>query len=262
VVVNSGTEAIELLAYPVDGLTGATSGVVYANRGQTRRGASRWVHLSSSHLTIAAGATTEVAVTANMPRKAKPGQYLAGIAFETAHPTTSGGHFSITEIFRAVVGLEMIVPGRAKPQVKLSGVALSELPGTNYPALIVRLSNTGSNLCKPLLWLDHRWVSHQLDTVLGGSAIPYPFPWPVALKAGSYPTTVEAFGCGRKTTLKAVAVLGQTLTRTEASISPAIPAGRGGGGWGWIPYIAFALGGIAVGSMITLRRGDRGKGLR
>ena len=256
VVVNSSEQPLELREYPVDGLTGVTSGVVYGNRATVRRAAGRWVHLATDHVTVPAQGSVEVAVTANVPRGTAPGEHLAGVAFETVHPTTTGGHFSITEIFRAVVGVELVVPGRAAPQVRLTGAALSELPGTNYPAMVVRLTNSGRDLCKPILWvwLAHHWVARHLDTVLPGDSIPYPFPWPRALTAGRYPATVKAYHCGRPQTLSTVASLGEPLLRNQASITPIASAPRpAASGGSWVPYLAFALAGAGIGTMLSRR---------
>jgi len=260
VVVNSASKPIELLTYPVDGLTGATSGVVYANRQDSVRQAGRWIHPFERRLTIEADSQTSVAFTAAVPSSATPGDHLAGIAFETAHPASTGGHFSITEVIRDVVGIELIVAGHASPQLKLGAASLQALPGTNFPALDVTLQDAGRRLCKPALDVylargaHGQWVSRQLDTILPGDTIDYPFPWPRPLAAGTYRAAVIASHCGRSTTLTAKTSLGGTLARTETSDStPAAQTRPVAGGTSWILFVAFGIGGIAVGAFISRR---------
>ena len=43
IVTNTAAKPVTLRVYPVDGLTGATSGVVYGNRGVALHGAGLWV---------------------------------------------------------------------------------------------------------------------------------------------------------------------------------------------------------------------------
>lgn len=224
VVANAGPTPIELRVYPVDGLTGATSGAVYSNRQDPLRHAGRWVHAQAQVVRLTPRSQRLVAFTVRVPRSAQPGDHLAGIAFEDARLRTSAGRFSVTEVVRAVVGILVRVPGPARPRIVLQGVALAPLPGTKLPSAVITLANAGLKLCKPRLAValsgpgGLQQASRPLDTVLPGSTIAFPFAWPRALRSGQYSVMVRASHCGRTVALRTVAHLGHTLTGKPARL--------------------------------------------
>jgi hypothetical protein len=251
VVANTGRQPIDLYVYPVQGLTGTTSGVVYGNRQDARGGAARWVHPDVNTVHVGAGSQLRVGFSVLVPADAKAGDHVAGIALQPVKATRSGGRFSITEVLRGVVGIELKVAGAASPAISLQGAALHPLPGTNFPAVVVKLSDVGLKLCKPHLQVSLRrsgslgTVSHPLDTVLPGDTIQYPFPWPHALAAGTYSTTVRATGCGAPATLTAVTTLGKALSRDSTSGAAPTPSTQSGPSW-WL-FALIGIGGLALG---------------
>jgi hypothetical protein len=262
-VVNPNSQAIELLAYPVSGLTGTTSGDVYANRQDPRTGAGAWLTHATESISVPADSQFTAAFTVRVPAGAVPGDHLAGMAFQAAQQTVGGGHFAITEIVREVVGVEIIVRGAASPKIALRGATLAALPGTNFPAVVVKLTNTGRQLCKPVLTVSLQRpgqkrlvVSRPLDTVLPTNSIAYPFQWPRALAAGSYTTTVKASGCGKAVTLTRVTKLGSALKRVLpiATILAVVPPPSSSLGW-WV-FVLIAVGCIGLGALVSrgLRR--------
>jgi hypothetical protein len=260
VVSNASKRPIYLYVSGVDGLTGETSGAVYADRGDPRRAAGRWVQVATSYLRVPARSSTRVAFTVQVPRHTTAGAHLAGIAFQNARPTTTGGHFSITEVFRAVIGVEIQVPGRTSSRISLLGARLDALPGTNYPSVVVTVRNSGTRLCKPSLGVsltgssNSRHVRQQLDTVLPGSTIHYPLPWPRALRSGRYRIAASASGCGPRVSITVPAQLGTPLARTAKS-DPASVAPIGSGGTPWWPIPLVGVGGLGLGMLAArLRR--------
>ena len=111
VVTNTAAKPVTLRVYPVDGLTGATSGAVYGNRGVALHGAGQWVTPAVSRVTVPANSHTSVRFTLTVPSNATVGQHLAGLALEDVNAGKSGGRFSVTEVLRAVVGIEVTVAG-------------------------------------------------------------------------------------------------------------------------------------------------------
>jgi hypothetical protein len=255
VVNNGGATPIQLRIYPVDGLTGATSGAVYSDARDPLRKAGRWVTPSVNFLTVPAGASRLVSFAVTVPPGTPAGDHLAGIAAENAHPQKSAGRFSITEIVRAVVGVEVEVPGPAHPQGALAGMHLAALPGTKVPSVVVALSNTGLKLCKPTLAVTlagargaQPTVTRRLDTVLPGDSIPYPLPWPHPLPSGAYVSSATVSGCGQPVTFRTVTRLGGDLTGTAANpnglnLGPA----RAGANASWWLVGAAAGAGLLIG---------------
>src|SRR5438132_10005591 len=100
IVSNPGASTVHLLVYPVDGLTGQTTGTVYGNRSDRLRKAGLWVKPDLSQLGVPAGREVSVPFTVHVPSGAKPGDHVAGIAFEDADHRTSRGPVQLTENFR------------------------------------------------------------------------------------------------------------------------------------------------------------------
>lgn len=260
---NSSAHPLTLLVYPVEGLTGVTSGAVYSSRGVALHGPGRWVTPAVGRVTLAPGQRRRVAFTVRVPRGTLPGDHLAGIAFQNAKSSRSRGRFSITQIVRIVIGIEVIVPGPAAPQILLEGASLGPLGGTRLPAVIVRMRNVGRLLCKPELAVALNGaearsaapVTRRLETILPGDAIPYPLPWPHPLGAGPYTVAATVTGCGQARRIKAPASLGRSLGGSLSAPAAAADASS----FPWV-LIAGACGGAAAIALILLlivRRRER-----
>ncbi len=230
VIENLSKHRKHLLLDAVDGLTGTTSGSVYANRDDPRKHAGSWIDLPTKSIDLPPGEQVRIPFKLKIPKRAHPGDHLAGIAIQDAHRTHSKSRLSITQIIRVVVGVQIIVDGPTETALELGKVSLKALPGTKVPSVVVRLANTGNNLCKPLLEVTlaggatkQQLVTRQLDTVLPGTAIDFPVPWPTALQSGSYEVGVQAKNCGEPTAVQASAELGTTLLGTPDQPEPAKP---------------------------------------
>lgn len=259
IVTNTQAKAVTLRVYPVDGLTGVTSGVVYGNRQDQLHGAGLWVTPATSMVTVPANSKTTVGFTVRVPSGAKVGQHLAGLALEDVHAGKSAGKFSVTEVLRAVVGIELVVPGPSQEHLSLESFSIAPIQGTTYPSVVVKLTNTGTNLCKPALdvaltgpsGVQHK--TRRLDTVLPGSSIPYPFVWPHALAAGSYTANITATGCGPRQVLNGSASLGAKLVNSPVPASVTHVSGSGST-IPWWPIALVGFGGIVVGTLFGRRR--------
>ena len=259
VVTNTAAKPVTLRVYPVDGLTGATSGVVYGNRGVALHGAGQWVTPAVRLVTVPANSQTSVAFTAKVPATATVGQHLAGLALEDVNAGKSGGRFSVTEVLRTVVGIEVTVPGPSLEHLALESFSIAPIQGTTYPSVVVHLANTGTILCKPHLLIalngpnGAQRATRQLDTVLPGDSIPYPFVWTHSLAAGNYDASITATGCGPRQVLHGNASLGAKL------VNSTVPAAEtrqptGGSTIPWWPIALVGFGGIVVGTLFGRRR--------
>jgi len=229
VVTSTSDAALSLLISPVDGLTGQTSGAVYANRAAPVKKAGSWVTPSISALSLAPHGEALVPFRVIVPADATPGDHLAGVAVENANPQQAGsGQFAVTEVFRTVIGVEITVPGPAEPKVHLGTLALKALPGTGVATLTIKLGDNGGKLVKPLLAVSlrgpngyHRSVKRQLDTILPGDTIRYPFIWPDSLATGRYQATVRATGGVAPVATSATLQLGTPL---RGATNPNLPS--------------------------------------
>ena len=216
-VTNSSDAPLSVIVSAVDGLTAQTSGAVYANRTDPVAESGRWVHATSSTLTVPAHQDVEVPFTVDVPADATTGDHLAGLAFEDASPSTSGGTFSITQIVRAVVGVEVHVGHGTAFAVTPGTPQLKELPGTKNAAVDIPLTSSGQLLGKPTVDVTltsgsyHRTVSRSLDTILPGDSIEYPFVWPDDLVAGDYSIKVDVRSGATTSSSSGRSTIGATL---------------------------------------------------
>ena len=220
VITNDASKRLVLEVNAVDGLTGVTSGVVYANRGVPVHGAGSWVTPGVRRVVVAARSTSEVHFTVRTPQSAVPGDHVAGLALQVASPTKTGGGMSVILVTRVVVGIELQVPGPSSQRIRLDSLALAPLPGTTVPSAVVTLQDVGRKLCHPQLTIAikgqnaTRSATQTLGTILPGDKIAFPFRWPGALGYGSYAVSATATQCGPEVTIRDIAVFNRASTLT------------------------------------------------
>ena len=248
-VTSSDRQPLELYVYPVDGLTGETSGAVYGNRGGRVTETGRWLTPKVTHLTVPPRKTVLVPFTVAVPRGARPGDHLAGIAFQRADAGKSKGTFSVTQVLRAVVGVLIRVPGKAAFQPHLSSLGLKSVAGTNVASVLVGLGDAGRKLGKTKLTVAlkgpdgyAKTVGRRLDTILPGDHIRYPLVWPDTLAPGTYSVTATATGGAQAVSFHSRVALGRKLTGAVTTApAPAVATTHTGLPW-WTLIAALAAG--------------------
>jgi len=270
IVTNTGDSPIELVVSGVDGLTALTSGAVYGNRQDPVQENGTWVSPATGTVTVAPHAELAVPFTVKVPKDARPGDHLAGIAFEDVHPSSAGGNFAVTQVVRAVMGVQIIVPGPGAFAVHVDKASLESLPGVGAASVLVTLGNSGARLGKPSLSVAltgpngyQRTVDRALDTILPGDTIAYPFAWPDVLQPGEYSISVTATGPGG-----AAPVVHQSASKLETAlagvptpgvVTPA-PASESRAGYPgmWVVVVLVAAAGVG-GGLYLGRRSSRPK---
>jgi hypothetical protein len=266
VVTNTSEQPANVFVSAVDGLTGQTSGSVYANRQDLVRKAGAWVHVDARELRIRAASSVTVPFTVSVPGSATSGDHLAGIAFENVAHVAGTGSFPITQILRSVIGVRVVLPGPAVCHPVLAAASIDEVGTTGVGAVHVKLGNTGRRLAKPVLSVTvtgaagyHRTVTRHLDTVLPGDTIDFPLPWPNALRSGDYQIADTLTCDGYTATSSGAAHLGKSLRGTgqPTPASAAVPAPHRSplSWWPWlVAIIAAAAIGLFVGMWPRRRR--------
>jgi hypothetical protein len=266
VVSNGGSTPVTLLVYPVDGLTGQTSGSVYANRGTPRRETGAWLRVGVGRLTVEPGTETTVGFTARVPAGALPGDHLAGIAFEDTNVATSTGRFQVRQVLREVVGVLIRVPGPAQPRLQLGRLSLQTLAGTRLGSVVVGMRNAGRLLCKPWLSVNltssalHEDIARQLDTILPGDTIAYPLVLRHGLGRATYAVRAKA-SCPQTTAsaderIRLGSPLAGTGDRQPAAAATIVRVGSSGMATWMVAALASltAIAGAGIGWMLRLRR--------
>lgn len=247
-VANASKTTVRLHVDPVDAATSATSGIAYRNRTEPVREAGGWLTAPKQVLRLAPGDQRTLRAQLQIPAGAKAGDHVAAIALQRVIPARSSGTFAVRQVLRVAVALQIRVAGAAISGAKVAAAPrLAPLPGTQIPAVIVPLVNSGRLLCKPEVQVDLTregvvigTVTKQLDTVLPGDRIEYPLPWPRPLEAGRYRLRTDVRGCGDSDRTTSEATLTSALRGTTSAPGP--DAGVAPGGGGGVPWWALLLG--------------------
>jgi hypothetical protein len=215
-VTNAGAVAGTARLYPVDGATGQTSGVVFLNREDPRAAAGTWLDPALQTLNLGPGESRVAGFSVRVPADAQSGQHVAGLAVEDAAPKqpeseSSGPQkekagFSVTVLSRAVIAVQLNLPGPQVDELQVSSIASDGNEG--YQRLLVGLKNNGNTMEKPtgsLQVMDAgghvlQDLPLKLDTLLPQTAIDYPVAVQNrALGAGDYHTTLTLdYGQGKQ----------------------------------------------------------------
>ena len=140
-LLNRTSRAVLVRLDPVDGITTNTLGSAYTSSGQAIHESARWLRLGSRHLRIPARSSRTVTVAMEVPRSAKPGDYLSGVAVQTVGQTyqTHPSHgLQIAEVYRYAVGVELKLPGPRTPHLRFTGANLERAPSSIVFSLLAR----------------------------------------------------------------------------------------------------------------------------
>lgn len=254
VIVNHSDAPINVAISPVAGITGQTSGMLYTDTDDPLRQADRWVTPSLDALLLPANAERVLAFSVTVPAGASAGDHLAGVAVENIVPKTASNGIAMQQVFRSIIGVRVIVPGAATCVPSLKSLGIDQIGSTGVAAVDVGLANAGLQVGQPALAITligpdgyRNKVSRDLDTVLPGDAIKYPFAWPDRLGKGSYDITA-AMSCGATSvTLHGTVQLGASFKGVApgkaAAVLTAPKAGTAWWAWALIGFgvLAFIL---------------------
>jgi hypothetical protein len=183
---NQSSRPLRARLAAVAGLTLDTLGSSYAPPGSRPRGTVRWLRLGKRQVKLDPGASLAVPVSVLVPRKARPGDYLAGVSIEALGQRTesSGRGVSIASVVRYAIGVETTVPGKRRPKIEFTGARAERQPSSLVFLLDAR--NRGNVILqnvagKALVTRGRRVVANvQLGpgTFVTRSSISYPVPTP------------------------------------------------------------------------------------
>jgi hypothetical protein len=240
VVSNSTATATAASVYAADGITAVTTGVAFADDDQPPQSAGAWVTPAVTSVNLAPGSSQTVDFTVQVPAGATPGDHVAGIVVQQA-ATPGGGSVSISQVVRGVVPIDVQVSGAAGEQAQLGTPTFGTLAGTTLPAVLVPIVDVGALMCRPTLTVTvasstgaSSAVTRQLDLLLPGDSITYPFAWPSPLPPGTLDVSAAVSGCGNATSTSAPSTSGGVAStpagsppQTGVTAGKPSPAGTG-----------------------------------
>ncbi len=163
IVENLSASTVVVQLEPVDALTTSTLGSAYQSAGGTIHGATQWLSLSTSTVTLAPHAQQSVAVAVNVPATAAPGDYLSGISvLGTNQPATpaSGSEVAGQE-YRYAVGVEVQLAGTRRAHLGFSGASVDRQP---YGLEFSLLAHNDGNVILPNV-SGHALITRGSDVV-------------------------------------------------------------------------------------------------
>ena len=250
---------------PVAGTTIDTLGSTYGLPRSGRRGPATWLKVSPRKVTLAPGEMAQVPVSILVPRTARPGDYLAGVAVEQLGQaqTSARRGVSVASVVRYAIGVEASLPGPRHPLIQFTGARLERQPAAL--AFLLDARNGGNVILqnvvgKALITRGSRVVARAPlgpGTFVTGTSIAYPVLTPRERPRQGTVYRVRAYlryagGIATLDTLvrfgRAAALRQQLYGGPKASTSSGLP--------GWLVALFSVLGAalVAVGAAFLVRR--------
>jgi hypothetical protein len=176
---NPSSKPMRVVLAAVDGQTLGTLGSSYAPGGTKAHDSTRWLRLGGRKVSIGPHASIVVRVSVAAPKKAKPGDYLAGVSIEQLGQgaKTSAKHgIAIASVVRYAIGVEMTVPGRRRPSIVFTGATVQRQPAG--PVFLLLARNRGNVILTNVHGTAVVTSGHRLGpgTFVSHTSIEYPLP--------------------------------------------------------------------------------------
>jgi len=147
VLGNADDEPLKLRTYANDTVPMTNGGFSIADEDVAPTGTATWIDYAAETFEFASGEGVERTFTVTIPQDAAPGQYIAGIALQTAEPLEVEGTSLFNQIIRKTIAVFIIVPGPEQPAFSLGEPAL--LTDGALSRIEIPVENTGNVLIKP-----------------------------------------------------------------------------------------------------------------
>jgi autonomous glycyl radical cofactor GrcA len=151
-VINVGETRGAVRLYAVDATTGATTGAVYRQDREARRGVGRWTTLAEDELVLDPGERAVVPIRIRVPRRVRGGHHLGGIVAENRTLQESSKRHGKGRTLRVrvrnltVLAVQLNLPAPRVERLTIDG-AWADRVGTRQ-AIRLALVNRGNRLIK------------------------------------------------------------------------------------------------------------------
>lgn len=147
VLGNSDDESLSLRTYAADAIPNVNGGLALADAEADPSATGTWIDYPSETFTFEPGKGIERDFNVTVPDDVVPGQYVAGLALETAEPLPIEGASQFTQVIRKTIAVFIIVPGPEEPSFQLGDHQLVAESG--FSSIEIPVENTGNVLVKP-----------------------------------------------------------------------------------------------------------------
>lgn len=150
VLGNNGQVDFEAVTYAADAYTIRNGGFGLRYSDAEPSGPTTWLDYPTENFTATTGKTKERTFAVTVPKGTAPGEYVTGIAMQTADPVNEApqeGMFRFDQYYRTVIPIRIIVPGDLAPSIDI-GEATFVVEG-GVPAISIPITNTGNLQTQP-----------------------------------------------------------------------------------------------------------------
>jgi hypothetical protein len=197
VLGNADDEAMDLRTYVSDAVPMTNGGFAVSEEDATATGPATWIEYPAETFAFEPGAGVERTFSVTIPEDTQPGQYIAGLALQTAEPIEVEGSSFFNQIIRKAIAVFIIVPGPESPEFSLGEPEVNTDGGST--GISIPLSNSGNILVKPkgeLVLSDASGATVfrspiSMGSVYAGTTAPLSVKLQTAIPDGDYTISVE-----------------------------------------------------------------------
>lgn len=223
VLGNADEEPMDLRTYASDAVPATNGGFAIADETTQGTGTVTWLDYPAETFSFEPGTGIERRFTVNVPEGTPPGQYIAGLALQTADPIAVEGSDLFNQIIRKAVAVFIIVPGPETPGYSLGTPEL--LNDGRVPQITIPVENSGNVLVKPRGTLTLRDATGAevlsapiaMGSIYAGTTVSLSIGIQTPVPNGQYSVSVELMDDATETTASLTGVP-LSIVATEASV--------------------------------------------
>lgn len=144
---NGGSEPVTALTYIADAFTLVNGGFGVETADDETSGPTTWIAYETETLDLEPGEAVERTFTVSVPDGTAPGQYIAGLAIQTADSIAVGESEMLRQIIKKSIAVFITVPGPETPELTLGDIAVTQAPSGS--TLVIGVGNPGNVFLNP-----------------------------------------------------------------------------------------------------------------
>jgi hypothetical protein len=194
---NADDEPLSLRTYASNVMPIVNGGFALASEDVDLEGTTTWLDYAPETFEFESGEGVERTFTVTIPEDADPGQYITGLALETAEPLEVEGTPLFQQIIRKTIAVFIIVPGEEVPAFSIGEPEVA-VDGA-MPRIVIPVENNGNVLVRPEGELVVRDADGEavltapiaMGSVYAGFTVPLSVPLTTPLPEGDYTVSAE-----------------------------------------------------------------------
>ncbi|MEZ4496854.1 MAG: hypothetical protein R2845_08790 [Thermomicrobiales bacterium] len=197
VLGNADEEPLNLRTYASNVIPIVNGGFALAQEDVQQEGVTNWLEYPAETFEFAPGDGVERTFTLTVPVDTAPGQYITGLALETADPIAVEGTTLFEQVIRKTIAVFIIVPGPEEAAYSLGAPEVVTEGGLTR--IVMPVANTGNVLVRPEGDVIIRDAAGEvvltapiaMGSVYAGLTVPLSVALTTPLNAGDYTVSAE-----------------------------------------------------------------------